>query len=401
MKAHTLDSITATQAGVAQQAALMRLQLYLVLRTHELLRTVLSECREALEATELTAAREPGTWDGLAAHTAIESVTRIWTQRFGEWRSIFEHLRSAAAALPIGTLAVLHRAAFAGLAEQRSRGQLSEAGTVPVFEPQLQALLDAAATRVWGDGLTLSQRIWRLEHEGLDGIRQVLYQGIAEGDSAWRMARKLEPFLGAGGGCPRWARSRLYRLTKTDIAEGDRTGLYSGDECDGQGIAYKALRLARNEIQIAHHLASDAMLEAIPWLEQEQIHLSPAHPKPDICDDLVNGGAEGDGVYPKGSVLLPAHVQCLCYKTAVLPDSAEFAGRLRGWLRGETSWPAMDEYAAWLGVGAGDLTNSGLITGLAVGLASQLVVWLWGDQSAMDAAAANDVLAGEQLVFSW
>lgn len=387
-----LASLAPSQTGLAQQAALMRLQLYLVARTHELLRDVLSDCREVLDKSGLGPAREPGEWDGLAAATALEGVARVWTQRFAEWRILFENLRTAAAALPIGTLAVLHTAAFAAAAPAVSEAATPDLDQV-VFKPQLREVLDAAAGRVWSDGLKLSPRIWNLEHESLDGMRQVIYQGLAAGQSAWAMARELEKYLGAGGGCPRWARSRLYDLTKGDIASGDRTGLYSGEECDAQGVAYKALRLARNEIQIAHHLATDAILAQIPWIEDERVMLSPAHPEPDICDQLADGGEHGDGVYPKGTVLLPAHVQCLCYKVAVLPEADKFAERLRGWLMGSADWPEMDEYAALLGTTGSELAT----VSLANMLADQLVTWLWGDQAAMDAAAASDLLAGGQL----
>jgi hypothetical protein len=312
--AKDLTSISAERVSASRQAALMRLQLYLVLRTHEFLRETLAACRDALEESGIKEATEPGQWDGLAAANALESIARAWTQQFADWRELFLNLRNAAAAIPLGSLAVLHASAFADFQTDGAEPVSEAVGAVDldqaVFKPQLQAVVDAAANRVWDDGFKLSQRIWRLEQESLDGIRQVIYKGLADGQSAWQMGRELELFLGAGGGCPRWARSRLYGLTKKDIASGDRTGLYSGDECDAQGVAYKALRLARNEIQIAHHLATDAILSQVPWIEQEQVNLSPAHPEPDVCDELVNGGENGDGVYPKGTVLLPAHVQC-------------------------------------------------------------------------------------------
>jgi len=47
-------------------------------------------------------------------------------------------------------------------------------------------------------------------------------------------------------------------------------------------VAYNALRMARNEIQAIHHIASDHVMAAQPWIEKEQIVLSPAHPTPDI-----------------------------------------------------------------------------------------------------------------------
>ena len=389
----------------AQQAALVRLQLYLVGRTHEMLRGVLADCRRALEGVGMGTGRTDGQWDGLTGYLAIEGVTKAWGKRFGDWQRLFEGLRWAAAALPLGTLAVLHGYAFGAIEGQESKrageqgsreAELWEAAEIPVtFEPQLRAVLDAARERVYGDGFKLSQRIWRLDQESLERIRQVVYQGVADGSSAWQVAGQLEGVLGAGADCPRWTRSRLYRLTKSDIASGDRTGLYSGDECDAQGVSYNALRLARNEIQIAHHRATDEIMGRIPWIEKEQVMLSPAHPETDICDDVVGAGERGEGIYPKGEILLPLHVQCLCYKVAVLLPPDEFAGKLRGWVRGESEWPEMDEYGAWLGVGRSGMASASL--GQTLG--GELLTWLWGDQAAMDAAAERFLLPDEQLVF--
>ncbi len=117
-------------------------------------------------------------------------------------------------------------------------------------------------------------------------------------------------------------------------------------------MAYNALRMARNEIQIAHHMATDRMFAAMPWVEKEQIVLSPSHPSIGCeCEEIVVGGERGEGIYAKGEIILPVHVQCLCFKIAVLMPADEFVRKLRGWMRGEAAWPAMDEYAGWLGLG--------------------------------------------------
>jgi|WetSurMetagenome_2_1015567.scaffolds.fasta_scaffold72441_2 hypothetical protein len=385
----TLADIPASKVWQAQQAALMRLQLYLVVRTHEILRAVLADCRDALEKAYQGAGvsgQDAGVWDALSTHLAIEGVTKAWRKGFDEWKSLFEALRWEAGTLPFGTLAVLHREAFADLTQSRkvakeSLSPLQEAGSGVVFEPQLQGLLDAARDRVWGDGFNLSQRIWRLDQEGLEGIRRVVYEGVAKGDSAWNVAKKLEPFLGAGQDCPRWGRSRLSKLTKSDIAGGDRTALYTGDACDGQGVAYNALRLARNEIQIAHHRMTDELMSRVPWIEKEQVHLSPAHPETDICDDVISNGEKGEGIYPAGEIQLPLHPQCLCYKTALQMKPDEFADKLNGWLKGE-SWPEMDEYGASLGTGRSGIAD----VSLAVGMTQRILVWLWGKADDLDAA---------------
>ena len=56
----------------------------------------------------------------------------------------------------------------------------------------------------------------------------------------------------------------------------------------------------------------------MPWVEREQIILSPSYPITATCDDVIDPAPEGDGVYEKGAIVLPLHVQCLCHKRAIL-----------------------------------------------------------------------------------
>jgi hypothetical protein len=231
-------------------------------------------------------------------------------------------------------------------------------------------LLDIAAEYLHGDSINLSGRIWRLDREARDGINQVLMNGISSGDSAWNIAKKLEEYLGAGADCPRWTSTRLYGRTKSDIAAGDPTGLLSGDACAGQGVSYNALRLARTEIQKMHALATDRVLAAQPWVEKEQVHLSYSHPESDECDDAATGGEGGKGIYEVGTIELPLHPNCLCYKTAVQTSEKAFTAHLNGWLNGQ-DWPEMDEYAEFIG---GDVSAD------LMPAAVNLAVWLFSDK---------------------
>ena len=387
----TLADVPVELVFEAQQAALMRLQLYLIGRTHGMLRDFADETRDTLAK----AADEDGLLDGLGLHLALEAVTKGWRQTFGAWTRLFYGMRKEAAAIPLGTLAVLHERYIGPstnttriheseeAGRRGGRGQALEEGMPVVYTPQLQQVLDAADRRVYGDGFDLSQRIWRLDQASLEGIKRTLYTGVVKRNSAWNVAKQLEQYLGDGRGCPRWTEDRLRGLTKKAIASGDRTGLLSGVECDGSGVAYNALRLARNEIQIVHHMATDAIMGKMPWIEQEKVNLSPAHPEADVCDEVAGGGVKGEGVYAVGSIVLPLHVQCLCYKTSVLANPDDFVDRLKGWMQGGEQWPQMDQYAGYLGVAGAQLPD----VSVAVGLAQKLVLWLWGNQGAMDAVA--------------
>lgn len=334
-----------SQIAQAQQTALLRLHLVVTAETHRLFGAWQAARTQRIEAMA-------GEGGGLAPESFYgisQEAAESWRPVLNQWIRLLGAARREAALLPFGAMALAHRAYFGAVGRRLTESgpplamASAEEGS-PLFEPQIQAILDAAAARAYGDGLTLSARLWRLDAESLAGIQRTLYEALAAGDSAWNTARKLEQFLGASAACPRWTSTRL-RLTKTQIAAGDLRGLVSGHPCEARGVAYNALRLARNEIQVVHHEATRLVMDRSPWVERVRVRLSPHHPQPDICDELAQGGAS----YPKETAPQPPfHVQCLCYLVADLPDEREFVGRLRAWMRGEGAWPEMDRYAATL-----------------------------------------------------
>ncbi len=372
-KPTSLSDISYRRVRAYQQAALMRLQLFMVGQTHEMLNELATLCAAILQKT----AGDDGVLNAGEAVQAQMKIFDAWRGMYMErWIPLMQTLRMQAASIPFGTLAVYHEKLLkpAVLKVEEAKYDISTG----VFKPQLQSVIEAANQRVYGDGLTLSSRIWKLDRESQDGINRVLMQGITEGKSAWQIAQELEQYLGAGRNCPRWTSTRLYKLTKKDIASGDRRGLKTGDECKGQGVAYNALRMARTEIQAVHHIANDLVTSKMPWIEKEQIMLSPAHPVKDICDDVVAAGEGGQGIYPKGTVRLPLHPHCLCYKTSVLMPAEDFTNQLSAWVKGEQGWPAMDKYADFLQIDAARIGQASLMQN---NVALSLIIWLVGGES--------------------
>ena len=366
-----LDKIALGRMYQASYKALIRLQLFFTGRTHELI----LDFSEKAQALILKKAGKDQVLDGTSGYNVQTEMLKMWGDTFTQWQEELQAVRREAASIPFGVLAVMHeRLVIPALNESHPQisqmSQIEEARSVGgVFERQLQMLLDIAAEHLYGDGLNLSARIWKWDRESRDGINQVLMDGIANQKSAWDIANNLEQYLGANEDCPRWTSTRLYGRTKTQIAAGDATGLVSRP-CDGRGVSYNALRLARTEIQKAHALVTDRIMAAQPWVEKEKIHLSAAHPETDICDDVVGGGEKGEGVYDVGTIELPLHPNCLCYKTAVLMDEKDFTSQMNGWLNGTSTWPEMDEYEAAIG---GQLSASILPN------AVNLAVWLFGE----------------------
>jgi hypothetical protein len=361
-----LDKIALGRMYQASFKAVMRLQLFFTGRTHELI----LDFSEKTQALILKKAGKEQVLDGTSGYSVQTEMLKMWGDLFKEWQDELQAVRREAASIPFGVMAVMHeRMVLPAVSSQLSA--VSEArSSGGVFERQLQMLLDIAAEHLYGDGMNLSGRIWKWDRESREGINRVLMDGIANQKSAWDIAKNLEQYLGAGADCPRWTSTRLYGRTKKEIAAGDTGGLLSGNACDGSGVSYNALRLARTEIQKAHALATDRIMAAQPWVEKEKVHLSAAHPETDICDDVVGGGEKGEGVYDVGTIELPLHPNCLCYKTAVLMDEKDFTSQMNGWLRGTTTWPEMDEYEAAIG---GQLSDSILPN------AVNLAVWLFGE----------------------
>ena len=361
-----LDKVALGRIYQASFKAVIRLQLFFTGRTHELI----LEFSEKAQALILKKAGKDQVLDGTSGYVVQTEMLKMWGDLIKEWQDELQVVRREAASIPFGVLAVMHERMIIPAVERQTSKVDEARSSGGAFEHQMQVLLDLAAEHLYGDGMNLSGRIWKWDRESRDGINRVLMDGIANQRSAWDIAKNLEQYLGANQDCPRWTSTRLYGRTKTQIASGDTGGLLSGNACDGSGVSYNALRLARTEIQKAHALATDRIMAAQPWVEKEKCHLSAAHPKTDICDSVVQGGEKGEGVYDVGTIEYPLHPHCLCYKTAVLMDQKEFTSGLRDWLRGTSTWPEMDSYAELIG---GDVNQS--ILPEAVNLA----VWLFGE----------------------
>lgn len=361
-----LDNVPLGRIDLASFRAVMRLQLWFTGRTHE----IMLDFRDKAQSAILRKGGKDIVLQATDGFAMQSDILRMWGDTWSEWQAEFQQARREAARIAFGVQVVGHgrliEPVVSGQKAVISESQITDG----IYDPQLRILLMVAEEYLYGDGLNLSGRIWRIDREAREGINNVILRGIVNGSSALDMAKELEKFLGAGEDCPRWTSTRLYGRTSGDKAAGDPTGLLHGADCNGSGVSYKALRLARTEIQKIHSLATDRMMKQAPWVEAEKINLSAAHPKPDECDDAANGGEEGDGVYPVGTINLPLHPECFCFKTSVQMPADEFTKKLKGWLNGTQEWSEMDQYANDLGMPLDtDLTPA----------AVNLAVWLFGE----------------------
>lgn len=370
----TIRTIPSSRLRQAEIAGLARVHLWV---TGEIHLRVADFGRQA-RAILLRRAGEDGLLeDGAIGFQAQTEILRAW----GDCQSDLERYILAglkqAALLPFALMAEEHNRIVRS-ANQRLQ---ERAGGLPsVFpawvEQQFRLLIGAAQDRSV-DGLVLSARIWQIDRLVREEINLRIVEAITKKQDAWSLAKDLEQYLGANQDCPRWTSSRLYGLSKKDIADGDLFGLVNGNSCDGQGVAYKALRVARTEIQRVHAAATDMQLASSPWVLKERVIRSDGGVTCDICDPVTAGGEGGEGVYPVGTIVLPLHPNCMCYKVALTMSDDEFIDRLRGWQEGSETWTEMDAYSANITGGAGvDLSTE----------TNLLNTWIFGNEKELEKA---------------
>jgi hypothetical protein len=351
--------------------ALARLTLRTFAETHAILLPVQVWLAAQVQASaDEEGNAEPMRLMGLATQFEVR-----WKPAMQQYTRLLHAAREQAASLPFGALVVEHNAMMAGVRKPVQEAMTPEevGRIIRLWQQRRMMALGAMERRVYGDGLQLSQRIWRLEAGGLERVRAQLAAAMTQRTNAWQLATMLERELGADQNFPRWAWSRLYGMTPGSRAT-SAEGLLRGPEVGGQGVAYNALRLARNEIQNANHAVTTEIATHNPAVTGRKTALSGSHSGTDICDELAAGGP-----YDKTRELLPAHVACMCYYINVLMPKPQFTTNVRGWLDGNNNF--LDDYAAWLGT-----RQPTEPLDWAMPIAESLELWLSVGQAAQAAA---------------
>lgn len=334
--------ITPKNVDRLQHVAISRLTLYMAAQIHVML--------GELQTWLLTQVRQATDTDGnveMAQLSAmLPALDTKWHRIVGDYTTLLQRARTQAGDIAFTPLWQRHNAFF-----PTALDRIQEAFTPSTNDwQQLAAMwlrrrnaaLQVAQQRVWSDGLSLSQRLWRLDNGGLSQIRATIAQGMAERTSAVRLAQELELCLGADMDMPRWAYARLNQMTASERAT-DASGLLHDQVHRTQGVAYNALRLARNEIQYANHAVTSDIARNFPGITGRWVRLSPAHPKSDICDSVAAGGP-----YPKDYNDLPLHPMCMCRYEEAMMDPKQFAANVRGWLQNDNDF--LNDYVNWLGL---------------------------------------------------
>lgn len=366
--------VTARNVDRIQHVAVSRLTLFVAGAIHALFEPVQAwltdQVRQAVD--------DEGMTDAAKLATLSMLVEQRWRPAMKRYVSLLESARVQAADIAFTSLRVKNNALLKEWALQESFTPDSTdwMRLARMWLQRRNYALQVANQRVYGDGLILSQRIWRLENGGLQAIRQTLASGMASRTSAWELAQALEGQLGANADFPRWTRQRLHALSPRERAE-DLSGLIRAGDTrqpwQSRGVSYNALRLARNEIQHANHAMTSEIARNFPGIVGRKSRLSPEHPKTDICDEYAAGGP-----YEPTANFLPLHPQCLCYWEEVLMPSKEFNRQVGSWVRGESGF--LDGYARWLDQRAVGPWPDAVA---AVEFWSTMQLWMDGDVDAM------------------
>lgn len=203
-------------------------------------------------------------------------------------------------------------------------GYFSSAGLRAAYQNVNSRAVIAFATRTRGDGLRLSDRVWRIARAHRGEVRRFIEHAVTEGKDARTLAKQLQQHLRPGTHSPHSpaVRRRLNLSSKID---------------------WRAMRLARNEMGDAFREGTILSNSATPSYLGARWEISGSHPITDECDDLASGG-DGSGFYVYGSEPSAPHPQCMCALVPEHQSDRAFEARLHRWLDDPSSEPRLEQW---------------------------------------------------------
>lgn len=231
------------------------------------------------------------------------------------------------AARDLLVMRAIDQAAELGVRPYTAQGIAAVGGQQAVLDSSAAMRIHQQAVRfvrefTLADGLQLSDRLWRLDMGAKQALSRAIGQAVVMGQSA---ARAAQDFMLQGDQVPgelvaRIAAGKAGALARLADTLTDRnTGAFAQVE-----------RVFRTEINRAHGEAYMAAGEGTPGFAGWRFLLSPAHPKPDVCDLLAaqNLHGLGPGVYPdRPRCPWPAHPNTLSFVVMVFAEEVTEADR--------------------------------------------------------------------------
>lgn len=191
---------------------------------------------------------------------------------------------------------------------------------VAVFGLVHRNTVEAMYDFILGDGLQLSDRLFRLDRRAKEKVTEVIEQAVVRGQSARKAARSL---LQKGEPLSKEVVQKMGLNTNTKIGS-DVFELFTAK---GQrNVVHNALRLTRTELARAHREGFLRTGQSLSTVIGHRWQLSASHPRPDICDTLASQDIDnlGPGGYKKDNYpITPAHPECLCLDTPIFSFEVE------------------------------------------------------------------------------
>ena len=197
---------------------------------------------------------------------------------------------------------------------------LDRAGIRAMFQNVNQRAVTALLSRTRGDGLRLSDRIWRVSRSWQRAASRVIEDMVARGQNSREAARYIDRYL----------QPQTHTVLKAETRR--RLGV-------PKDVSMEAMRLAVTEMNNAFHEGTILAGRATPSYQGIHWRLSHAHVVPDVCDRLAAGSP-----YPKGQEPAKPHPWCRCVAIQVHEDTQAFMQRLREWVNNPESQPDLENW---------------------------------------------------------
>jgi len=180
-----------------------------------------------------------------------------------------------------------------------------------LYDPQRTNALAAFQSRK-ENGLSLSDRVWKIAQQSRQEIEMSIDIGLGQGKSAAQLSRHVREHLNEPDRLFRRVRDKRgqLQLSKNALAFSPGQGVYRS--------SYKnAMRLTRTENNMAYREADFQRWNALSFVVGVQVSVSN---NPKVCPIC----AQLQGKYPKGFKFVGWHPQCRCFAIPILMTDREF-----------------------------------------------------------------------------
>lgn len=198
-----------------------------------------------------------------------------------------------------------------------------------VFAAVNERVVRSVVNRMFTDGYTLSERIWRIGTHYQNQVSRVIAAGFAQGRDPVKIAKDIQGYI--KNGKTHLAKSYGPRLKK---------GTRQWYKRIHKKIDYRALRLVRSELYMGLQEAGRESGRANPGAEDLYDWILNEHREqwPCSCPDNAAGSP-----YTFQTVPIYPHPNCMCRIQPRLRDRDQFVEDLKKWASGEN----VDYLDAW------------------------------------------------------